>query len=295
MSCNLRRVHYYKVILIHPISKCNLNCSFCYNKQINDSNKKMSYDDWFLLVDDFSKLTKQVAIGGGEPLLEPIFIREFSRSLFNKNVICNITTNGKLIQTVPTKTFDYLTLVSISFDKEKINSLFDIEQVAENIDYLRITQKKNKNRKKDLLIGCNLLLDDYIAEHLVKFVSTLLNGFSTKKANKPKFDFVFLLYPKGIQAPDILKYKTNFYAVDILFPNKVFVDDCTSQILKEGTKNKWKTNCHYGIDSISINNLGEVYGCSFEKKEKIGYVDKKERRVIVDSHIRKRYSCPFIL
>ncbi|MDY6856468.1 MAG: radical SAM protein [Thermodesulfobacteriota bacterium] len=82
--------HRYVFILTN---RCNLNCSFCFQKKRSDK-KSMDADDWYTLLNQLPQYAR-VTMTGGEPLLYDSFIDVFTRVA--EKFTCNIITNGILL------------------------------------------------------------------------------------------------------------------------------------------------------------------------------------------------------
>ena len=62
----------YQVIALHPTTECNLDCPICYRPKETKNNKSKQF--FIDLVKELKPYTDQLAIGGGEPLLDQQFL-----------------------------------------------------------------------------------------------------------------------------------------------------------------------------------------------------------------------------
>jgi len=291
----------FEVVAIHFTGDCNLNCSFCYQRKKEQLLVPEQKDPtgFFLELPFYLKeITKQVALGGGEPFLYPFtFVRPFSGRCKQYGIICNVTTNGtyflKLFQRGLVEdlkeVLKYITMVSISFDKEKVRDKADVNNYFEVVDWI----KANTGVK----VGCNLLVDEkmfgekgrffYLVEELLLHV-----------------DSVYALCPKLIKCPPILEHKGEYLLLTKLNKDSFFVDDLTYKIISEGSYDNWKTPCHYGSKIISIDKYGRVFGCSFDSKEEDMIMQLNNPSDVLclkpgvipgGNKIVKRYSCPYLV
>jgi MoaA/NifB/PqqE/SkfB family radical SAM enzyme len=225
-------------------------------------------------------VTDQVALGGGEPTLYPELVEQFAQECKNYDLICNLTTNGYLIKDWDDENVeqfcDNLTMISVSLDQEKYR------QWGKSHDYLETCKKLQKHT----LVGCNLLTDKSLIEdgNLIKMVDHLFEN---------SLDRVFSLYPKNIPSIDILQYKDYYLYLSTKYDD-FFVDDLTYKILDEGKYENWETPCHYGKDIISINEKGQVSGCSFSDDYKLLLKKPKDVLKVDDVCFEDRYFCPYL-
>lgn len=245
----------------------------CYREK--ESTGKKSLQFFKDLIPYLAELTPQVAIGGGEPFLYPKFIRDFSKEAKEYGLITNVTTNG----TLPMK--DYVKdveMVSVSFDRWKnrigLKGLKDLTK--------KIEQLKGRTR-----IGCNFLLDIFYTFKPEWFLMELDALFSRG------IERIFALYPKNWKFIDVLKLKPMYYAPTFKYKH-FYVDDLTNQILTENSYSNWKHPCHYGKSIISINEKGEVTGCSFSKTPVLTLDEPSDLMKIKDIKFKERYSCPYL-
>jgi hypothetical protein len=241
------------VVSMHFTRECNLNCPFCYRSKAKTGNEKPL--QFFIDCVKFIKeLAPQIALGGGEPFLFPGFVSALGDECKTHGVLLNVTTNGLLIRGIDNANLHQavkdVTMVSISLDHVKWPDLPPYAFVVRRL----------KSAKSGLLVGTNLLFEAGYFDEGGKPLYTIIEWL-VKKAG---VDRVFLLYPKSVPlGADIVQYKGLLSAISTIFPGKVFTDDLTRQILEHGYP-PWELPCHHGVDIVSIDEEGTVYGCSFD-------------------------------
>jgi len=261
----------FRVISLHFTNKCNLNCPMCYKK--DDSGEALPHSFFLKLVPYLSKITHQVALGGGEPFMCPDFVEKFSKKCKKYNLICNATTNGTLKDEIIEHS-KYLTMLSVSFDKYKVSDL------REHLNLLK------ELRESGIRIGSNLLIDSDMFKPPTVFVKLVYLLFSQAER-------VFALYPKNWEFIPILKYKIYYEFLSIRFKH-FYIDDLTYKILSENRYKNWREPCHYGKDIININMDGTITGCSFSKDVAMKIEKPKDLLKVSEIKFKEFYSCPHL-
>lgn len=254
-----------------------MNCKFCYRHKKGGVEKDLDF--WLDLIPYFKKLgIPQIAAGGGEPLMKPYWIMELARKSREHGLFFNMTTNGKLIEKVPLKTFKDITMLSISFDDEKIKNAKDYTDFISSIMYL-------KQHYPKLKIGVNYLCDKKGLANLVNSCRVFFD--------KLKVDRVFALCPKNIEA-EILKHRGTYTILTTIYPN-FMVDDLTKCIIESGKYRNWEKPCHFG-KIISIDEEGNIGGCSFDlgKVKCLTLKEPKDIMLVKDIQFKERHSCPYL-
>jgi len=274
----------YSVVSIHYTTNCDLNCSFCYKTRV-DKKLEKPRKFWFDLVPYIKKISNQIALGGGEPFLDTKFIIKLGNICKKNKVILNVTTNGKKLVTLSDielkKVLKNITMVSISYDREKIKLFKDAQNYKLLIDKIKANTKTR--------VGCNLLIDESMFDKKGSFVNTVKFIFSMG------VDRIFALYPKNQKRLNILKHiKEYIYLTDTY--EHFYVDDLSKMILEEKKYSNWKNPCHYGKDIISINEQGFITGCSFDSSDEALLMLTKPKDIlkITKIKIKKRFACPYI-
>jgi len=264
----------FKTISIHPYSKCNLKCPFCYVEQ----KKERPEAFWYNLIPHISKLSPQVAVGGGEPFTNIPFIKKFAVKCKENNLICNITTNGQILMSLNNEclkeTLKDVKMISISWDKYKVPT----KEKAE--DYFKLVQRIKTLTKCE--VGCNLLVDK-------------MNLLLVPELFRKGIDRIFALYPKNFKESslNILKMRGLYYYLTGKYKH-FYTDDTTKMILTNNSYSKWKTPCHYFKNVCSINQSGEVMGCSFDSVPLLKIKKPQDIMKLKRVKVKTRYSCPFI-
>lgn len=277
----------YKVISLHPHLKgCNLNCPFCYVNKTKTKNQKLR-KFWYDLIPYMAKLTNQIALGSdGEPFMDIPFVKKFSKECKNNELICNVTSNGRLLMDLDDRELKdilkNITLLSISFDNYKIKTKQDLK------NYIQLVKRIKKITKCQ--VGSNLLINkDMFEKNGLKFKILVDNLFMIG------VDRVFALSPKNIPCPDILKFKLIYQILSVKHKH-FYIDDCSKMILEEEKYFNWCKSCHYGKGFISINENGIITGCSFDCSDKALLKLKNPKDILKITKIKpkERFSCPYL-
>ncbi len=273
----------YKVVSLHPYTKCNMNCPFCYKEK---SNKEKPKQFWYDLIPYISKLTNQTALGGGEPFMDIPFVIKFSALCKKNKLICNVTSNGRLLIDLNDRelknTLKNITMVSLSFDEYKCKFIGDINK------YTTLIKRIKKLTKTQ--VGSNLLVTKKILGKNGIALKNVVDGLF-----KHGIDRVFALTPKNIPCPDILKFKLIYQYLTIKHKH-FYLDDLGKMILEEEKYSNWKNKCHYGEGLISINENGIITGCSFDCSDKALLRLKNPKDILKITKIKpkERFSCPYL-
>lgn len=264
-----------RVVTLHITDRCNKNCSFCYRRGRENEGKNLPFSFFYGMVPYLAEVTEQVAIGGGELYYAcPEFVEEFSRRCDDYGLICNITTNGSLPERI-IRYSKYLTIVSVSYDREKWSSLVDFMLTL------------HKLRENGIRLGVNFLIDRDTFNPPLKFIK-LVDLFFMEAER------VFVLYPKRVKYHiPILNYKDCYFYLSHKYKH-FYVDDTTYKILSERRYRDWNSPCHYGIDIMNINSDGTVTGCSFSDKVLLKLHEVVDVLNIRELKTEKMYSCPYL-
>ncbi len=260
-----------------------MNCPFCYKSK---SNKDKPLKFWYDLVPYISKLSNQIALEGGEPTTNLPFIKKFGKICKKNKVILNITSNGRILAKLNDRELKAvlkdITMVSLSYDDYKVRTKQDLK------NYIQLVQRIKKITKCQ--VGSNLLINKKMFENNgLKFKILVDNLF------KVGVDRVFALSPKNIPCPDILRFKLIYQILSVKHKH-FYIDDCSKCVLEEGKYSNWKNKCHYGEGLISINESGEITGCSFDCSDKALLRLKNPKDILKITKIKpkERFSCPYL-
>jgi MoaA/NifB/PqqE/SkfB family radical SAM enzyme len=255
----------HRVLALHFTHECQLHCPFCYERY--GSSLPQSF--WLGLPKYIEGRFEQVALGGGEPLLFPEFVRRFAEECHDRNIICNLTTNGRVGAERVREACRWLDLVSISLDSYKWRLG----------DFLSLIKQLKGER-----FGVNLLMERRTLDILTPLIEELFERGAER---------VFLLHPKGtgerlsgLDIAEIVRLSRRY--------RELYVDDLTLQVATQGYEG-WREPCHYGRDIVAVHPDGSVTGCSFEREPAFVLCEPSDLTRLDETEFGERYSCPFVL
>jgi len=138
------KVKHPKTAYIHLTYNCNLHCSYCYNMDIRENLKDLSFNQWKKILNKILPTTDYYILTGGEPFLFKGILKiiDYIKS-YNNEYKIEILSNGMInfsekcdIKNI----FDNLYRVTFSCDNfDKNNQLrkgFNIKVFKKNIEWL---------------------------------------------------------------------------------------------------------------------------------------------------------------
>lgn len=168
----IRSVFRHSIFFVYfaPTRACNLECSYCYQKDMQKG--AMSFENFITNLDICSKLGMGiVSFTGGEPLLwEHIYKAVATCS--QRNMLTEITTNGLLltkdvIDDLSNAGLDYL-MLSIDAIKRNKYSVKTLEDNPSIVSLLKYAQQE-----KGMLVSCNSVLSKYNASEIGTLIKVL--------------------------------------------------------------------------------------------------------------------------
>lgn len=235
-------------------NKCSKGCSFCYKDSMPDG-KVMSVEEYCQVLDSMYSPEYgnvfQVAIGGGEPLEHPDFLKIVDETA-KRGIVLNFTTNGQLLNVKICKVI-----------KGKIGAM---AISASSISDL----KKNRTAidcAKELKVNIHYILSETSIEEATEIVNGVYNDL-LKGINA----IVFLTYkPAGRGTTDkVLKNgkELNAFIEAVKAPKtscKIGFDACFVPMLmrRKSVRREMVDVCEGGFFSVYIDENMCVSPCSF--------------------------------
>lgn len=129
---------------LHLTYKCNLRCTYCYNKSIRENQQSiMSLQEWKTIIDKIAPYAKSITLTGGEFFLYPNLIEllQYIKQTCPQVIISGIS-NGMhdFAQGNLSKAFEYISAISLSCDsisKEGERRGFKPELYRHNILWIK--------------------------------------------------------------------------------------------------------------------------------------------------------------
>ena len=245
---------------------CTKSCDFCYRDSKPDNS--------FMPLEDYEYLMKQlkhpywgnvfqVALGGGEPLEHPDFLKIIDITLENR-IVPNFTTNGK-----------YFTNDLIVKLKDKVGAV-----AISTLDIRTIDEEVIKNLKMHN-IKCNM---HYVLNyHNVKQAIDILNG-KYNKCLKDTNSIIFLTYKPLGRADNsrILRMDQDFLNFVSIIENnscltRIGFDACFVPMLMHYTNVdlKYIDPCECAFFSVYIDEQLRMSPCSFSNNREFTYSIKE--------------------
>lgn len=235
-------------------NRCSKGCSFCYKDSTPDG-KLMSIEEYCQVLDSLQSheygTVFQIAIGGGEPLEHPDFMKIVEETV-RRGIVLNFTTNGQLI----TKDVCSALKGKVGAMAISASSINDLKRIRPAID-----------RAEGLKVNIHYILSRSSIEEATKIVNgtynDLLRGINA---------IVFLTYKPAGRGSEIHLLKlgtgTQAFVNAVRSPQascKIGFDACFVPMLIRGkaVRNEMVDTCEGGFFSVYIDENMRVSPCSF--------------------------------
>lgn len=241
-------------------NRCNLNCTYCYEKEKNDFELDMDLNALYKFIDKYN-IQEDVVVNfhGGEPLLNFQVIKEISYVIKEKYPTAELsfTTNGTIINSeILDFIYDMQCEVSISIDGDKdTHDKYRINGIGEGSHYLVMdTIRKMKNRGITN-IRYRMTFNSHTVDRLFDNINWLFfNGIDNIVAVPDYFD-------ENWNEKSLRKYEDTLKKLKKYY-NNIESDKFYISLLDK-TLIKYKGLCNGGNGSYNISVDGSVYPCTY--------------------------------
>lgn len=246
---------------INITNKCNLYCPHCYVNSSQDG-KEMSWPDFHLVVRECKKAgILQVAIGGGEPTLHPLFV-DFLKEIRKQNIVPNITSNGKILSwKIAYAMAKYAGAVALSI--EEIGNKFEQRRNFPFQDFLKSVKKLKAAGVKlvfqVVISKGNLSRVNQTVKEMVKYNPYGILFLAYKPQGRGKQYDLPLSQVNHLEVTRVLK---NIFK-DLKGRTKIGFDCCLTPALMDIKNNSSFIGCSASRTSIAIMPDLTVLPCSF--------------------------------
>jgi len=230
-------------VYIHLTQKCNLQCSYCYNKQNLNQWEELSKLEWFKIIDALKNMgVREFIFTGGEPLIRDDLFDILKYTKQEDNSI-ELLTNGTLLKDENVKVLKFVDQVIISLDT--------IDKVSND--------KHRKNSKNyNILDNLHNIPKEYSNKIVIRSVITKENQMYIEETKNYVENIL------GFQFTSIIFIPNNLNEVDLV--PEIIIDDVDEEC-KMKFSNKIM-NCGACSKEIAINSNGDIYPCqNLIKKE----------------------------
>ncbi|MBK1809550.1 radical SAM protein [Clostridium sp. YIM B02505] len=267
--------------------KCNLNCSYCYEKDIKIGMKNKlndnTIDDYLIFIENFlyDKNRNEnepyiVNLHGGEPLLEFNLLKKVvgrlkqSEKLKSKKIMFGVTTNGTLLNEeiidFLCENFHYSLSVSIDGIKENHDRNRKFANGEGSFKLIIDNALKILHKRSDIRI--RMTFDSRTVKDLCENIIYLLSlGFNNIVPVANIFDDEW----NEESSEELEKQLEMIMDHDVYKRNK----NCHIGILESIKAKNVKMKCNGGINTINISPDGNIYPCTYvvgKEEYKIGDV-----------------------
>lgn len=169
-----------KKVFIEITNRCNLNCSFCHQKELSRTPSFMPVELFKKIASEVTPATKEVCLHlMGEPLMHPEFSK-IVRVCEEFNLRIYLVTNGLLFTSYPVELFSSKAFSQINFSVHSLLNCLDWEKAKEVI----IPLLEFSNHIKDQFINYRFWAGEH--EETIEFI---LDFFKVKKISRENKNF----------------------------------------------------------------------------------------------------------
>lgn len=261
--------------IIHLTEKCNLNCTYCYEKK---RNKDISFEDIKNLIDYEIKQNCNYSIivfYGGEPLLKKDIIKETIKYINSKKCktkfYYGITTNGTLLDDEFINYMKNNKFINIAYSIDGTQKTHDLNRLT--IDGKGTFDIVERNAKNIIKNFDSVVAMTVITKNNLKYLSENVDYLI-----ELGFKYINLLfdYTQNWQNDDLIEIKNQYNQIANIYADKILkeydveiplIDDKIKSYIKEGYN--CNSDCQFGMKTINVGTDGNFYPCmQFVNNEK---------------------------
>ncbi|MDR0983066.1 MAG: radical SAM protein [Culturomica sp.] len=235
-----------KTFYIHLTYRCNLNCSYCYNKSIRTTNvNEISINEWKKIIDKIAPYASLIVLTGGECFLykDILPLLEYTREKAPNSQLSCISncmhdfSNENINQAL--NYFNSITFSCDSISEEGERIGFNPELFKNNIEYIK-TNFPNINIDISKTNTINNVKD---SAEFITFRSKVKYGFTNIVLNPCKYSDIEIMPP-----------------ISDFFENDAIVSESLYKKSYSSMRGK-KTRCGAAKYICSVDPVGNVYPC----------------------------------
>lgn len=256
---------------IHLTHSCNLNCSYCYNKEWRiKGGKELSYNDWNIILSKIIPIAKTIVLTGGEFLLVP-FVPKLLKSIKDRypQVIIEGISNGCL---------DY----SRDYIKESFKY---IDKITLSCDSLNGNDERIGFNKSQFLLNISLITTLFPSVKIAISTTLTTKNYMSTEEIKILCETYGLEWVKTAVCPSSAK------DIELMVELIQQVENIKKSRLNTHKANVWlskQIRCGAAKTVCSIDAMGNVYPCQALHYEQFFMgnllkLEVKELRYIADS------------
>lgn len=253
---------------------CNLNCKWCYQRELSDKSRSMSGQLMFKLIPLFSDLAvKNVILIGGEPTIHPLFL-DAVKLLTNKGMIPKVVSNSLRFSDMSfvkkAKDAGVNTVVSSvkGFTEEQYESATGVRAFERTRRAIANLEKSGIKHRISIVITASVIREWKSVIEFVKSCDTQDFSFSFEKPCLVGNDIVFKdgILPRQISEyietliyPTLVKTRVPF-KLDLMFPQCQLPESFLEKLEREG---RVFSGCHFlNHRSVIFDPEGQVLPCN---------------------------------
>lgn len=239
-----KQIYYPQTYYLHLTYKCNLACTYCYNKDIRSNKSELNLSEWKKIINKIAPHASQIILTGGECFMYSeisSLVKYIKETIKEIRISCISNCMHDFANGEMSEAFDFIDDITFSCDsisEEKERKGFDPQLFQKNIEYIR----KNKPNIKIGISTTNTATNTSDVDDIKKYCNSVKCNLMNVVLIPCKLDDIKLMPP------------ISEYLFDNAMQEKLPEDSYIQLPLK-------RVRCGAAINTCSIDPMGNVYPC----------------------------------